>query len=96
MLTTPAFESYDQYSSANYGAHSLRFIDAEGNSFWFSYQTLVAFKPVSEPKVVHSNEWGPTTGKHLNRIDGGGKDVKSDRLCRSDFAIALQAAFPNA
>ena len=68
----PTFESYGKYSSSNYGAHTLVFSDAKGNKFYFSYETLVAFIG-SNGLVVRENNWGPTTGKHLNWIDGGNK-----------------------
>ncbi len=90
MTTLPAFNSYGRYASDNYGSHCLQFSDGAGNMFWFSYQTLVAFN-VGNGKIVHSNDWGPTTGKHLNWIDGGDK---KRRLSDSDFkaAFATQAA----
>lgn len=69
----PTWEVYTNYSSGNYGAHALRFIDADGNSFWFSYQTLVAFCKPGAGKFVRQNDWSTTTGKHLNAIDGGNK-----------------------
>lgn len=48
---------------------------------WFSYKTLVAFA-VNGLRVVRVNDWGTTTGKHLNRIDGG---VKENRVPSSEF-----------
>lgn len=92
MPKLPSFETYGNYSSPNYGAHALRFWDASGNIFWFSYETLVAFKAgAAAETVVHTNDWGSTTGKHLNAIDGG--DKKS-RLSCSDFQAAFRKAFP--
>lgn len=87
-MKLPTFQSYGNYSNSNYGAHCPTFTDAAGNQFWFSYNTLVAFSGVSGYTFVHENDWGSTTGKHLNCIDGGGKSKKT-RL--SD--IAFQAAF---
>ena len=51
---------------------------------WFSYETPIAFRKVGEPLVVRENIWGPTTGKHLNRVDGGDKEgrVSSDEFMR--------------
>ena len=89
MTNLPTFENYGDYSSKNYGAHSLRFFDVEGNVFWFSYSTLIAFKAVNGPKVVHKNDWSTTTGKHLNIIDGGDKKARVD-------AKAFQALFNKA
>ena len=89
-MDLPQFESYGRYSSQNYGAHCLRFIDAGGNSFWFSYSTLVAFSKPGHPRVVHENDWGPTTGKHLNWIDSGNKKA---RLGATQFRTTLDAQF---
>lgn len=57
-------------------------------TYWFSYQTVIAFQN-SSGTYVSENDWGPTTGKHLNEIDGG--DKKS-RLSRSDFEKKLTEA----
>ena len=76
-MRLPTVSSYGNYSSSNYGAHTLRF-DIGGFTFWYSYKTLVAFKSPNNPFVVHSNIWGPTTGKHLNMIDGGRKKDRVD------------------
>lgn len=62
------FRNYGNYSSDNYGAHTLVFNDGCGNRFWFSYETLVAFWIKGEFHII-KNYWGPTTGKHLNWID---------------------------
>jgi len=69
------FESYGNYSSDNYGVNSLRFTDHNG-SYWFSYSTLVAFR-IGGEFHIRKNEWGTTTGKHLNWID-------SDKTKRED------------
>ena len=29
--------NYGRYSTENYGAHTLRFTDAFGNRYWYSY-----------------------------------------------------------
>lgn len=34
---------------------------------WFSYETCIAFN-AGEGTVARENDWGPTTGKHLNAI----------------------------
>ena len=44
-----------------------------GITIWFSYETPVAFR-TSDSFQVRENDWGTTTSKHLNRIDGGRKD----------------------
>ena len=67
-MTKPEFYNYGEYSSENYGVHTLCFTDAHGNQFWYSYDTLVAFRIKGEFHII-KNYWGTTTGKHLNWID---------------------------
>ena len=85
----PSWSVYGNYSSNNYGAHALRF-DAGGNSFWFSYKTLVAFQKGYGDIVVRQNDWSTTTGKHLNAIDGGNKKA---RLTAAEFEAAFVKVF---
>ena len=67
----PNFRTYGSYSSSNCGANALVFSIGEIDVY-FSYQTPVAFRGPNGLRV-RENEWGPTTGKHLNWIDGGDK-----------------------
>lgn len=83
----PSFGSYGQYSSGNYGTHTLVFTDASGNDFYYSYHTLVAARVRGHGLIVRQNDWGPTTGKHLNWIDGGDK---SSRLPVAQFDATLR------
>lgn len=85
MVTLPTFESYGEYSSDNYGAHTLVFTDERGCDFYYSYRTLVAVRVPFAGMVVHENDWGPTTGKHLNWIDGGDKEAKASRVDSETF-----------
>ena len=71
-IELPSFQTYGNYSSENYGAHALQ-VFLPGVTVWFSYKTPVAFKVGAGPRIVRQNDWGPTTGKHLNAIDGGDK-----------------------
>lgn len=75
-MNFPEVYNYGQYSSDNYGTHCLRFTDAEGNRFWFSYETLVAFRIKGEFHI-RQNVWGTTTGKHLNWINPN-KEIRED------------------
>jgi hypothetical protein len=52
---------------------------------WFSYSTPIAFTSQDHNRVVRENDWGPTTGKHLNWIDGGDKDAKKRRVDSDTF-----------
>lgn len=84
----PAFESYGDYSSDNYGAHTLVFTDHRMRRFYFSYRTLVAVYFPSNGWLVRRNVWGTTTGKHLNWIDRGNK---ADRVDSEEFESTLAA-----
>ena len=85
-MTLPCFKNYGNYSSNNYGVNSLMF--TVGNvTVYFSYKTPVAFRTDYGDLVVRKNEWGPTTGKHLNWIDGGDK---KDRISGDEFKKKLQ------
>jgi hypothetical protein len=55
---------------------------------WYSYRTPVAFQVGGSPQVVRDNSWGAASGKHLNFIDGGGKDAKKARVSDDDFRAA--------
>lgn len=71
----PSFESYDKGGSQS---QNCLVFTAGKVTVWFSYQTPVAFQVVGYPKIVHQNDWGTTTGKHLNMIDGGAKEKRVD------------------
>ena len=58
---------------------------------WFSYETPIAFKVDGQPRVVRENIWSTATGKHLNSIDGGGKEAKAERVSSVEFNRALDA-----
>ncbi len=93
MNRLPTFECYVPHASQNYGLNALRFFDAHGRCYWFSYSTLVAFTDANGRRYVRQNAWGPTTGRHLNAIDGGNH---SDRLDQTAFEAAYAAAHTEA
>lgn len=72
-----SIESYGDYSSDNYGVNSLRFTDEKGNRYYYSYNTLIAFKIGGEFHIIQ-NYWGTTTGKHLNWINKD-KSIREDK-----------------
>ncbi len=81
-MDLPKIDSYGQYSSGNYGAHTLKVIMPWMDLVvYYSYETVVAFSHKGQ-RVVHENTWGRTTGKHLNWIDGGSK---SSRVSAEEF-----------
>ena len=76
-LRLPEISTYGEYSSGNYGVNSMR-VDIGPLTVYYSYKTPVAFRVDGHSLVVHQNNWGPTTGKHLNKIDGGAKEKRVD------------------
>lgn len=70
-----SYYNYGNYSSDNYGAHTLCFNDG-GNEYYFSYNTLVAFRINGEFHII-KNYWNTTTGKHLNWINPD-KSIRED------------------
>ena len=80
--------TFDVYCEKTNGLNALVFDLNDSLRVWFSYKTPVAFL-ANGKKVVSENQWGPTTGKHLNAIDNGDKKA---RLSRADFETKLAAA----
>lgn len=84
--------SLGSYSANTPQANCMR-IDIGQFNFWFSYSTIVAFSApglhdeIGRYTAVRENDWGPTTGKHLNWIDNG--DKKS-RLPSDKFEALLK------
>ena len=71
--------------------NTLHRFDLNNNqSIWFSYETPVAFVD-GNFFCIRENEWGPTTGKHLNQIDG-----TAPRLPGEEFERQLSLVFDNA
>lgn len=84
----PNVSNYGQYSSDNYGAHT-REVKLANITLYYSYDTIVAYRDNKDGLIVSVNQWGTTTGKHLNWIDGG--DKKS-RKSAEDFKVMLESA----
>jgi|10_taG_2_1085330.scaffolds.fasta_scaffold442107_1 hypothetical protein len=82
-MNLPTFETYCENTTA---ANALCFNFDGVLQVWFSYKTPVAFSVMDGPLRVRRNVWGPTTGKHLNAIDGG---AKSDRIGGDEFERTL-------
>jgi hypothetical protein len=58
---------------------------------YYSYETVIAFCTPETGLVVRTNDWGPTTGQHLNRIDGGSREAQKRRLSGDAFEKWLTA-----
>ncbi len=70
------------YSGRNTESYAVR---VGSLTLYFSYQTVVAFR-YNGKLVVRENDWGQTTGRHLNEIDGGDK---SGRVSGEEFEKQL-------
>lgn len=81
--------NYMNYSSDNYGAHSIA-IKLNNQTFYYSYDTLVAFEGYDKKGnyyfCVRENIWGNTTGRHLNAIEPD----KSIRINEKEFEKQLK------
>ena len=53
----------------------------------FSYKTIIGFQMGWGSWVIRKNEWGPTTGKHLNYLS----DTKETRVESDEFDAQLRA-----
>jgi len=84
MNTLPTISSYGDYSSNNYGAHTLK-VTMGDFALFYSYQTIVAFSD-SRGFFCSENVWSSTTGKHLNMLEPN----KKNRLPHHEFEVELQ------
>jgi len=66
--------SYGEYKSKNYGVNTMALRVGTFEVF-FSYNTVVAFRDDMQ-FVIRQNDWGSTTGKHLNWLDMGNKKAR--------------------
>ena len=72
------------YGNSASAENNAKVVRVNGATFYFSYETLVAVNAGEGTKVI-KNYWGPTTGKHLNAIDGGDKEAKANRMDTDEF-----------
>lgn len=85
-MKLPKISSYGDYESSNYGVNSLK-VSFEKFDLYYSYQTIVAYCDAQDGFIICENQWGVTTGKHLNWIN---PDHKA-RLPYDEFQKKLQA-----
>jgi hypothetical protein len=80
--------SISNYRSRRSGADDpqARCVEIGPLTVWFSYTTPVAFQVDGERRVVRRNNWGPTTGSHLNAID---RSSHGDRVSGEEFSRLL-------
>lgn len=83
----PKTTNYGQYSNDNYGAHTRK-IEMGTIELYYSYETIVAYCDAQDGLICTVNQWGVTTGKHLNWI----QPDKKSRLPADKFNEMLKAA----
>lgn len=54
---------------SEYCGKNGRMLELSNLKLYFSYETLIAFEHPDAGLVIRENNWGPTTGKHLNAIN---------------------------
>ena len=59
-------------------ASNFNEVEINDLTLWFSYQTVVGFRTPKTGIVCIENQWGSTTGKHLNYIQSDKKKRVSD------------------
>lgn len=62
-----------------------------GLTYAFSYATCVGFMG-PRGRLTRENDWGPTTGRHLNYWDGGSPEAKAQRIPGALFERLLADA----
>ncbi len=69
-------------------AANFCYVRIEGKiTVWFSYKTPVAFSMPNGDLVIRQNDWGQTTGKHLNMLD---KHQRYARIPGVEFESLLE------
>ena len=81
--------SLERYAKGDATAVWLEHANGNTLKLFYSYKTCVGFALNNGQRVVRENEWGPTTGRHLNAIDGGDK---ASRVDADTFARELTSA----
>lgn len=74
-----------QVTFENLGTVNKNKVTIGNTTFWFSYQTCVAFNSPQTGFVVRENEWSVTTGKLLNDL----MPDKSKRMAGKEFEKLL-------
>lgn len=67
------------------GLTNFSVVHIDGLDLYFSYETCIAFHGDGK-LVIRENDWGPTTGKHLNYVENG---HKGDRVPGDAFEKLL-------
>ncbi len=74
------YGNYSHNTSESYKKrHASKWKDDKGIYYYKSYNTIIAFE-VDGMITARENDWGPTTGKHLNWISSKKYRLPSDKF----------------
>jgi hypothetical protein len=74
-------------------ANNFYRLDLHPFSFWFSYETCVAYSALTD-LYISENVWSQTTGKHLNLLNPD-KSIRLSNEEFNDLLKQLETAFNN-
>lgn len=60
-------------------------VNFQNLTLWTSYSNVIGFMTPKTGRVARENDWGPTTGKHLNAVEAD----KGKRISGADFEAQL-------
>jgi hypothetical protein len=76
------------FNLMNYSrGNNARYVQIGKLEFWFSYKTVIAYRLRGQNVRGRVNEWGTTTGRHMNDIPG---NFKQDRVTGAVFKSELK------
>jgi hypothetical protein len=81
---------------SEYCGKNARSLEIGNLTLYFSYETLIAFDHPETGLTIRENDWGPTTGKHLNAINDNQReripgDVFENRWQEVATALGMDA-----
>lgn len=85
----------NRFDIVNYSrGENARYVTIGGITLYFSYRTVIAFSYINKAGeyigLGRVNEWGPTTGRHMNDVPG---NAKEDRLSGPAFCDELETLY---
>lgn len=85
----------EKFDIVNYSrGQNARYVVIGNTTLYFSYRTVIAFSYINKDGHFKAfgrvNEWGPTTGRHMNDVPG---NCKEDRLSGAAFLDELEKCY---
>lgn len=67
-------------------ANNFHVLECGGLTIWFSYETPIALKNKEDIIILTLNEWGTTTGRHINAVKREGDFTQ---MRKTDFDYVM-------